>query len=233
MNNEVKNQQENLPREIVSGPKHIAALQGITVQSDAKGSNAHYYLSSDGEYFTKMKTTFRVPGIPKDASGSYWLYLWPGIQSSIGGVLQPVLAYHNNHQSWYLHTYAISPDGNSHEQGVDYDVEVGIELTGVIELLNNKNDLYTYKVYFEGYPENTSCTQTWDRPPVYAYELIEPWYVNNAQQFPAEGYLVMYNIELYTNTNRKIDGFTWGTNNSGTIICDSEKVAIPYWNGLN
>ncbi|CAK7192647.1 hypothetical protein COMNV_00852 [Commensalibacter sp. Nvir] len=80
--------------------------------NSANGCSGHCYLTESDEYFVKLKTTFTVPNIPVDTSINYELYLWPGIQSAKGGVLQPVLAFHSTYPSWFLHTYAIAPKGS-------------------------------------------------------------------------------------------------------------------------
>lgn len=225
---------DNLMSAPISGPAGIKNRQGLSTTRDMKGTSARYYLTDPGEYYVKMKATFKVPSIPKNITGNYWLYLWPGIQSKIGGVFQPVLAFSNTPvASWYLHTYAISPDGSGYVKGDDYDIPVGTDLIGVVELTNKTSDgLYTYKVYFEGYPEKTSCTQTWNHPPIYSYGIIEPWYVTDPNQFPQEGFLVMTNIELTTN-KREIKNIEWESDNPDIITCANDKLVIPYLNGFD
>ncbi|CAK7192651.1 hypothetical protein COMNV_00856 [Commensalibacter sp. Nvir] len=221
---DIKNNNNSSPMPIPGSFIMGKEVSGNKIQSDA-----HFYLPK-GEYIVKMKTTFTVPSIPTDTTGNYFLYLWPGIASATAGILQPVLAFHSTYPSWYLHTYAIAPAGSStpHQQGKDYDIAVGTELTGVIELTDKTDSAYTYKVYFEGYPDETSCSQTWEVPSIVAYQFIEPWYVTKRAQFPQEDTLEMRNIELYTNTGQVTD-VKWVTDNP-KVVCTSDKVILPYWN---
>ncbi|CAK7192650.1 hypothetical protein COMNV_00855 [Commensalibacter sp. Nvir] len=193
-------------------------------------SEAHLYVAESDEYFVKMKTTFTVPSIPTDTAGNYYLYLWPGLQSAKLGIFQPVLAFHSTYPSWYLHTYAIAPKGSStpHQQGADYDVAVGTELTGVIELTQKTDNAYTYKVSFEGYPEATSCSQTWELPATIAWQYIENYYVTKRTQFPQEDTLLMKDILLVTNKGTLIN-LPWKSS-TPKMVYTNKKVILPYWN---
>ncbi|CAK7192648.1 hypothetical protein COMNV_00853 [Commensalibacter sp. Nvir] len=107
---------------------------------------------------------------------------------------------------------------------------MGTELTGIVELTHKTDTSYTYKVFFEGYPEETSCSQTWEVPPVEAYQIIEPWFIMKRDQFPQEDTLVMKDILLVTNKGTLIDA-NWQSYNS-KVVCTSKTVTLPYWNGL-
>ncbi|MFE6052556.1 hypothetical protein ACFQ6N_17520 [Kitasatospora sp. NPDC056446] len=193
----------------------------------------------DGTYVTELRTTFVVPSVPEDTSDhDVFLYLWPGTAAGgVGSILQPVLAFHAGYPKWYLHTYAIY-DGKDqhghdipHAQGTDYDVNVGDTVTGVVRLEEITDDGYTYRVLFtdgdgKEYPSETACEQTWPQPATYICQYIEPWGNPTTDQYPAEEYLKMYDIELTTDKGRA-KSITWTPGGPKVRIVDGD-VWLPY-----
>lgn len=172
------------------------------VSAPENGDNHHHVWAElpKGEYLTEMRTTWVVPSIPKDVSNhDVFIYLWPGA----GSVLQPVLAFHAGYPKWYLHAYAIH--GGTSVKGEDYDVEVGVTIVGVIKLKEITPDgKYTYRVFFEHedgteYPPETACEQTWPEPESGICQYIEVFGDPQGDQYPAEEYLKMCNIEVTSN----------------------------------
>ncbi|CAK7192645.1 hypothetical protein COMNV_00850 [Commensalibacter sp. Nvir] len=204
-------QKNNSLSGLISNPSTNKKQKSNKIESFNRIS-AHYYLS-DNDYFMMLKTMLTVPSIPKDTTGNYKLYLFPALQARTGGILKPMLFFDSNRSSWFLRTLASAPSGSSvpHQQGVDYAIPEGTEVTAVIKLIKQTTSgLYTYKVYFEDYPEETSCKQTWNDPASFAFEVFEPDSVTKEAQYPEERFFIMADIELITNHGLAREGL-WET----------------------
>ncbi|CAK7192644.1 hypothetical protein COMNV_00849 [Commensalibacter sp. Nvir] len=203
------------------------------VVGSAKGVNAYYFVDEAGGYFVKMKSTFTVPSIPTDTSGSYLILLWMGITGYKGGLLRPVLVFDSNRSTWYAQTMASATTGSGipDQKGTAFDVSSGTELTGVIEFTGQTAaGQYNYKISFEGHPDETSCTQILDYPAIFSYLEIEPYSVTNQDQFPEEGSFDFTPIDVYTN-HGQVTNPRWESDNPKVLI-SSNWVSLPYWNGL-
>ncbi|WP_327358461.1 hypothetical protein [Streptomyces sp. NBC_01304] len=207
----------------------MSALSSRLGMGEPKFRTAAAYYSHD--IITSYSTTFTVPPAPTGKKDDAMLYLWPGLQTGAGwGVVQPVLGYGYSSNGWMLHTTAISNrfDNIEIKQGRQVNnILPGTVLTGTVTLTDKDpiSDRYTYKVAFEGYPDDTSVSVVWPFAADEVMQAVEAWKFTSDDLYPPEPLLRMHSIKLVTESG-VVDKIPWTTD-------EPERVKIVDGSGSN
>jgi len=158
---------------------------------------------------TYFATTWIVPTTPP-ANDGQTLYLFNGLEDGLAStnhIFQPVLQFgpgpdiRNTGNNWYVDNWYASCSTCPAIVGTPVQVTSTTSLTGVIQQTGQSGGSYSYSASFTGaaYDDATLAVDNVS-PLTYPFETMEAYNMQDANDYPADDYVRMSNINIQTGT---------------------------------
>jgi hypothetical protein len=154
--------------------------------------------NNTGRSISRFKTTWAVPKAPTTQSGQT-IFLFNAIEDvAQDDIVQPVLQWGvsaiGGGNFWAVANWYVSPSGHAFHSSL-VPVSVGTSLTGVITLVNQSGNGFTYRSEFVGI-NDTALDVPDISELVWASETLECYQIAQCSDYPASAQTIMSGIEL-------------------------------------
>lgn len=164
--------------------------------------------NNSGSPVSRFATTWRVPAPPASSNGQT-IYLFNGL-TNWTGILQPVLQWGSSPAGggsyWSIASWYVTQFGGLVFHSQLTRVDPGDLLIGLMELVLEVNDQFTYTSEFQGIADS-GLIIVGNREMVDCYEALEAYDITAASDYPDTFCTTMFGIDLTTSAGRP--ALTW------------------------
>lgn len=166
------------------------------------------WFNATGSPITSLVTTWVVPPMPESDDGQI-IFIFNGIQSA-SMILQPVLSWGSNGESggdfWSVTSYYADGEEGPVFMSSSTRVEVGQQLTAVINMTDSLRDAYSYVCAFQGITDSILAVTNVEELQ-WCAQTLECYLLQGCTDYPDANAVMMAGIEVVTTAGRP--SITW------------------------